>query len=154
MPFILSKERRWSATDSDTNARMEIDSFPDSERLVRFSKPEMKIELWLSGRAQFPHRARLNAGSNNPGIMIEAGSFNRMFLLEPQFADYDFERKTQFAEYFIRMMAFINKHHPLGYPPFFWSNYEDYVSDRSGHGRPLLFRMPSNEELIRFSMEA
>jgi hypothetical protein len=151
MPFILAEDRKLNAIDPDTNARMAIRKLPDGLREVRFGNPEMAIRFFLRVCSKFPGEPR---DASNPDIMIAAGALNWILSYEPQFADYDFERKTSFAEYIIRMMAFINKHYPLGGVSLFWSDYADYASGRKGTGRPLAFRMPSDEELIKFSMEA
>jgi hypothetical protein len=73
-------------------------------------------------------------------------------LARGQFAAYSFERKTEFADYLIRMMAFINKRYPLAVSPYFWSDYADHVSGRIGTGQPFVFRMPSDDELWRLSV--
>jgi hypothetical protein len=153
MPFILTRDRDRSAIDPDTSARMVINR-PPAEGVVevKFTAPGISLRLMLSLRQKFPERRVWDA--TNPGIMINAGNLNFLLSRGRQFANFDFDRKTQFVESLIRMMAFINKHYPLGPAAYFWSDYEDYVSGRKGVGAQFVFRMPSDEELLRFSIEA
>ena len=151
MPFVLSGDRHRMALDPDTGFTM-IMRTPPQEGLeeVHFASPDMKLFLLLQLKQKFPERKVFD--ETNPGIMINAANLNLLLSRGPQFATYSFERKTEFAEYLIRMMGFINKRYPLAGSPYFWSNYADYMSGRTGKRLPFVFRMPSDEELLKLSL--
>ena len=149
MAFILSTDRPRKAIDPATNSEMTIAITPQADfKQVHFTSPEMKIVLPLRMLPKFPDRKAVD--ETNPGIMINAGNLNLLLSRGPQFAGYSFERKSQFAEYLMRMMAVINKRYPLALSPFFWSNYADYVAGRQMG--PFVFRMLSDEELLKLSV--
>jgi hypothetical protein len=150
MPFEMTKDRIWSAIDRETHARMLIDSGPEIEWLkVKFASPEISLQMRLAIEPKFADRQVRD--TTNPGIMINAGQLNHL-MESKQFTGYDFEQKSRFVEYLIRMMAFINSHSRLATAPYFWSDYDDYLSGRKG---PLkfVFRMPSDDELLRISLQ-
>ena len=60
----------------------------------------------------------------------------------------DFDYNTNLVRYLVRMIAFINKHHSVARAPFLWSDYEKLAADRR-----LLYRMPSDDELLKLSLE-
>src|SRR5258708_21718848 len=86
-------------------------------------------------------------------------SFDKDFSRKPEFLasskeDAGFDYNTKLVEYVIRMVAFINKHYPLSRSLYLWSDYDDLASGRKPLSGRLLYGMPSDEELLKISLEA
>lgn len=150
MPFVLTKDRKRSAEDPDKKAHMDIEPTADAWlSKAKFTSPAMSFSLPLHVKDKYPNQIKFDAPY--PGIMIDSGNLNFFFSRNQQISSYSFEEKTHFAEYLIRMMAFINHHYPFAGAPYFWSDYEDYVAGRKGNGQAFVFRMLSDAELQRLS---
>ena len=144
MPFILTEDRIFGATDPETAARMVIDSGPEIELLtVKFSSPTLSLVTAIVIRPKFPDRRIVSNDPTNPRVMISAGDLNRAFRSQNM---RDIEHNTRLVEYLIRMIAFINKKWPLAPAPFLWSDYEKFKPGTA------LYRMPSDDELLTISV--
>jgi hypothetical protein len=142
MPFVLNSDRIRSASDPETGALMVIDSGLQIEYLfARFSSPNASLFLQIERRRKYPDMPR---GPKNPGILISAG------LLDVVLRNHHktFDENNQLVDYVLRMICFINKYHALATSPYLWSDYADLPPDR----HPV-YRMPSDEELVRLSLD-
>jgi hypothetical protein len=146
MAFALNTDRIRSAMDPETNGRMTIDSGPQLEyRLAKYSSPEVSMEMEIAIRRKFPSEPVVANDPENPCIMISTGYLNRALQKRNM---RDVEYNTRLVKYLIRMIAFINKHYPLCTAPFLWSDYEKLPKNID-----LLYRMPSDEELLTISLQ-
>jgi hypothetical protein len=144
MPFTLSKDRSSSAIDSTANSRMSIESGPQIEyKKVMFASPDISPDFGIEIRRKFPDQPVVTSDLRNPCVMIRSEDLNAAFAKRGM---QDFERNTRLVEYLVRMVAFINMHQRLANAPFLWSNYEQLTPAR------WLYRMPSDEELVRISL--
>jgi hypothetical protein len=145
MPFILTADRVCSAIDPATNSRMFIQKGPDPYyNTVMFSSPEISLRLGIAIRRKFPDQPVVTNDPKNPCVMIRAEDLNRTFSERNM---HDIEGNTRLVEYLISMIAFINRHYPLGNAPFLWSNHEKLRLPK------WLYRMPSDDELLRISSQ-
>jgi len=147
MPFILTKDRIRSAIDVDTKSRMVINSGPEIDyNLAQFSSPTLSLDIQIEIRRKFSGESNAPADcQDNPGIMLSAGFIDWQLEMRNL---ADFEDNSRMVEYVIRMIAFINKYYPLALSPYLWSDY-----GTCSIGRKLLYHMPSDEELLRLSIQ-
>ena len=148
MSFILVQDRSGTqAIDPATDSRMFIKSGPQIEyKKVIFTRPDISLGFGIEIRQKFPDRARLVTvvtRRKSACVMIRAGDLNAAFAKRDM---RDFGQNTLLVEYLIRMIAFINRHHRLSNAPFLWSDYERLPPNMR------LYRMPSDEELLKLSM--
>jgi len=144
MSFILVQDRSCTAIDPATDSRMFIKSGPQIEyKKVIFTRPDISLEFGIEIRQKFPDQPVVTADPRNPCVMIRAGDLNAAFAKRDM---RDFGQNTLLVEYLIRMIAFINRHHRLSNAPFLWSDYERLPPNMR------LYRMPSDEELLKLSM--
>jgi hypothetical protein len=145
MTFALTEGRMYSATDPNMNSHMVINTTKEIEFLaVVFTSPDVSLKFMIMLRSKFPDRPVVKNDPSNPGLMILAGDLQLAFAAKKM---RDIEANTRLTESLIRMIAFINKHYPLATSPFLWSDYEKTRQNT------FLFRMPSDEVLLRLSLE-
>jgi hypothetical protein len=145
MAFEYAKDRIYSAVDPETNSRLDIDSTVDIDVLVvKFSGPIIFFSTGIFLTQKFPDQPIVPNDPQNPCVMISAELINSEFR---RHQEYDIEYNTRLTEHLIRMIAFINKKYPLGTSQFLWSDYEKLPPGSA------LFRMPSDEDLLRLTLE-
>jgi hypothetical protein len=151
MPFVLTKDRIRSAVDLETNARLVIDGTPEIEYLkAKFESPEIRFSVTLMIESKFPDRPFVANDQTNPAIMIFARDLNLFFQAKKML---DFDYNTKLVEYVVRMIAFINRHYPISRSPYLWSDYDDLASGRKPLNGRFLYRMPSDDELLKMSLK-
>jgi hypothetical protein len=152
MPFVLTKDRIQSAVDPETSARLVIDGTTEIEYLTaKFESSETHLSVPLTIESKFPDRPFIPNDQTNPSIKIAAGNVNFAFQAKKMM---DFDYNSKLVEYVVRMIAFVNKHYPLSRSPYLWSDYDDLASGRKPLNGRFLYQMPSDEELLKISLEA
>lgn len=143
MAFSLTPDWRRGAVDPETNSRLVIKSTPEIETLaVELQCEEGTLKTAILIRPKVPNRPPTMNDPANPEVMIPTGNLNTMFAFRNM---RDIEKNTILVLRMVRMIAFINKHHPLAGSPFLWSDYDKV---QPGHA---LFRLPSDDALLKIS---
>jgi hypothetical protein len=109
-----------------------------------FTSSDISLDFGVKIRRKFPDQPVVSNDPSNPCVMLSSGDLNRAFAKKNML---DIERNTRLVEYLIQMIAFINRNTPLANAAFLWS---DYGKVRPGR---WLYRMPSDEELLRVSQQ-
>jgi hypothetical protein len=144
MAFILAKGKK--AFDPEKNAQMQITGGPQIEyNKATFNSPIISLAIQIEIRRKFPDQPLIKNDPRNPCVMITSGVLDMGFRARKM---QDIERNTELVLYLVRMIAFINKGYPLATSPFLWSDYEEFSK-----GRQFTYRMPSDEELLKISMQ-
>ena len=143
MAFALTQDWKRGAVDPETSSRLVIKSTAEIETMfVELRCEEGTLKTAICIRRKFPDRPATRNDPANPEVMLSTGSLNSMFTFKNM---RDIEKNTILVERMVRMIAFINKHHPLAGSPFLWSDYDKV---RPGH---VLFRLPSDDALLTIS---
>jgi hypothetical protein len=143
MVFALTPDWRHGAVDTETNSQLVIKSTPEIGTLaVEFQCEEGILKTAIHIQRKFPDQPATGNDPANPEVMISTDNLNAMFCFKNM---RDIDKNTILVKRTVRMIAFINKSHPLAGSPFLWS---DYNKVKLGHA---LFRLPSDEELLAIS---
>lgn len=142
--LIQTTDWRHGAIDPETGARLTIKSTAEiGTFFVEYSRDALLLKTAIYARPKHSDRPIDNNDRDNPGVLIPAVPLNSAFSYRNM---RDIEANSSIAEEIARMIAFVNKNHPLSKSLFLWSDFDRLPPDR------FLFRLPSDTELLEISL--